>query len=199
MKDSRFRKLLIVGLVVVLIIVVAGCDNSILTSILPPTPNLTAAHDAWITPSATPTWSPLEPTYLTPAPTITPLIGGGKTITFQDYDQTLILEIGETFVIQRLPDKSYTKVQGPGIIQLVYGPSDPTQGDQEYQAIASGETNLQIGISYPCPTTESVNPGCGLPQLPHFLHIRVPGENTATPTPYLYTAMPYPNPATSYP
>jgi hypothetical protein len=195
MYNFQFRHLLIIVLAFVIVSLQAGCIEATPSSHTSSTSNLSTTQDARIPPSVTPTQPTLAPTYLTPNPTVTPLLGGGRTITFQDYNQTLILEIGATFIIQKLPGKSDIEIQDPGIIQLVSGPADPTQGDQEYQAISSGETSLNIVIIYPCPTSEIPNPGC-IP-FPHFLHIIVLGESTPTSNPH--TVTPYPQPATPYP
>lgn len=178
MKNPYHRRPILLLIIIAFHTFLAGCQSSDARNPGLPTPNLSATVAFKTRRSATPTQPTLAPTYFTPAPTITPLLGSGHIITPTEYNQTLILEVGETFILEKLSADTRFVVDKHGVIEQISGPEDPTQGDQEYRATAPGTIYFTFTVPYPCPNAPM---GCQ-PPLMFTLVVIVSGEGTPTPT-----------------
>lgn len=105
-----------------------------------------------------------------PAPTLSPL-HGATTITFGDNLQTIILAIGDTFILDLGGSNNWQiQVGDERIIARVPDPVEESHARERYRAITAGQTYLQAtGV----PDCVVGTPGCSEPNRVFHLTIIV--------------------------
>ena len=133
----------------------------------------------------------------TPEPTATPLFRANRVSGY--YGQTLILHIGDTFILDDLLEDAIEPISfDRNILQLISDPTGKITGPKMFRAVKPGITEINTMIQSPCPL-EPMPVGCAPPSNETLVvvHVYDPNQPTITPTFYVETApTPYPLPPT---